>query len=1345
MVRRGKFFIWFFVLVVLLVIPALMVIAEAPVSLQSQADDQEKDRTIESIIKLTMEYRKAGKYEEAVQQLNKALDKFHKKEYQEKLRIELADVHILWADSLEKKYDHANAIKHYEMAYAIDKNYRPKKAAGDLNKIGFLYDALDQMQKALEYYEKAIPISQALGDRAEETEALNNIGTVYYALGQMQKALEFYEKALTIRKAVGDRAGEATTLNNIGAVYYALGQMQKALEFYQKALPTWKVVGDRAGEASTLSNIGAVYSAFGQKQKALEYYEKALPIQKAVGDHAGAAATLTNIGAVYNALGQNQKALEYYQKALPIWEEVGDRAGAAATLNNIGGVYSTLGQKQKALEYFEKSLPIRKEVGDRVGEAATLINIGALYVDLGQKQKALEYYEKALSISQVVGHRASEAATLTNIGKLYSTLGQNQKALGYYEKALPIFQALGHRTGEATTLSNIGLVYSTLGQNQKALEHFDKALSIRQAVGDRAGVAATLNNIGGLYSGLGQKQKALEYYEKALPIQKAVGERAGEATTLTNIGAVYDALGQKQKALEYYQNAMPIWKEMGGRTGESTILNNIGGVYFGFGKKQKALEYYAKALSIRKAVGDRAGEAVTLSNIGLIYSTLGQNLKALEYYKKTLPIQRAVGDRAGEAVTLTNIGGVYSDLGQTYKALGYYEKALSIFQSMGNRFGEAAALHNIGGVYSDLGQMHQALQNYLKALPIRKAVGHRVGEAVTLTNIGAMYAELGQKQKALEYYEKALPIWRAVGDRAGEAVILGKLMAYWENLKNTQFSIFYGKQSVNAYQNLRANISKLDRMIKKNYLEIKKSAYRFLAGLLIDEGRLSEAQHVLNMLKEKEYFEFTSKDDFSIFRTYSQMDFTGFEQQWLDKYKKVTKDYSEISGDYYLLKKKKIKSDAEKKRLKELEASLEQYQKNYDRYLAKLKKAFDKYNKTVKKEKIKTPNSQKLLRERQATLKKLDEKEGGKNVFLNFLVQDERIAVIFTTAYSQFVRFSNVSNKKLNRLILEYRDAIEKRKSAPQKGANIGPLNKTIYGKLYDHIFKPVDIELKKYGATNLMIYLDGLLRYIALPVLWDGETYIVQRYRMALFTKSSLKRIDREPGEKKKILGLGATRGGEGFDPLPNVKEEIQGIVNDKEKGFNGIIPGKAFLDNDFTKETFVNQLKTEDYPLVHISSHFVFNSGGETGEESGDETKSHLLMGDGSLMNLKEIREQKGLFNRVELLMLSACETGRGDADGREIDGFGELAQQSGAQAVVASLWKVREKSTKELMVKFYQILKGGKVTSKIQALRQAQLELAGLDDLLDKNNIMAKVKNSKYSHPYYWGPFIMIGNWR
>jgi CHAT domain-containing protein len=133
---------------------------------------------------------------------------------------------------------------------------------------------------------------------------------------------------------------------------------------------------------------------------------------------------------------------------------------------------------------------------------------------------------------------------------------------------------------------------------------------------------------------------------------------------------------------------------------------------------------------------------------------------------------------------------------------------------------------------------------------------------------------------------------------------------------------------------------------------------------------------------------------------------------------------------------------------------------------------------------------------------------------------------------------------------------------------------------------------------------------------------------------------------------------------------------------------------------------------------------------------------------MRLSELRRKGNLFKGVELLVLSACETGAGGGDGKEIDGFGEMAQEKGAKSVVATLWPVADKSTMELMVKFYRILKEGRVFSKIEALRQAQLELAGLPDLLGKDkqqDVEGLVQKSEFSHPFHWGGFIMIGNWR
>jgi CHAT domain-containing protein len=259
-------------------------------------------------------------------------------------------------------------------------------------------------------------------------------------------------------------------------------------------------------------------------------------------------------------------------------------------------------------------------------------------------------------------------------------------------------------------------------------------------------------------------------------------------------------------------------------------------------------------------------------------------------------------------------------------------------------------------------------------------------------------------------------------------------------------------------------------------------------------------------------------------------------------------------------------------------------------------------------------------------------------------------------------------------------------------------------------------------------------------PALWDGEHFLVQRYRMAVFTLSSLARIKDIPTnpDQFQILGMGASKGSGDFPPLPKVKEEIRAIVHDKAKGFSGLIKGKALLDEEFTRETMEKSLKYENYPLVHIASHFKFSS--------GDETHSVLLLGDGSLLPLSELRLMGNVFDKVDLLVLAACHTGVGGGNGQEIDGFGELAQQCGAKGVIATLWRIKDQYARDLLVKFYGILGNKSVSSKIEALRQAQLQMAGLPDLLG-NQSPASQNNTRpnFRDAYRWGPFIMIGNWR
>jgi CHAT domain-containing protein/Flp pilus assembly protein TadD len=295
---------------------------------------------------------------------------------------------------------------------------------------------------AIPQFERALKLSQAVGQKAQQALASVALGRIYSALGEKTKALIFYNQALPFFRAVGDRGGEAVTLNNIGLVYDHLGEKAKALDFYNQALPLRRAVGDRGGDATTLNNIGNVYDSLGEKTKALDFYNQALPLLRAVGNRNGEAVTLNNIGLVYSALGEKTKALDFYNQALPLFHEVGNRGGEATTLNNIGLVYSALGEKTKALDFYNQALPLRRAVGDRVGEATTLNNIGSVHDDLGEKTKALDFYNQALPLRRAVGDRGGEVATFGNLARLYRTQNNLANALQNINAAIQIIESL---------------------------------------------------------------------------------------------------------------------------------------------------------------------------------------------------------------------------------------------------------------------------------------------------------------------------------------------------------------------------------------------------------------------------------------------------------------------------------------------------------------------------------------------------------------------------------------------------------------------------------------------------------------------------------------------------------------------------------------------------------------------------------------------------------------------------------------------------------------------------------------------------------------------------------------
>jgi CHAT domain-containing protein/tetratricopeptide (TPR) repeat protein len=1162
-----------------------------------------------------------------------------------------------------------------------------------------------------------------------------------------------WDESFRLWQALDDKYEQALSLYGIGRIYRALGEKQKALDSFNQALPLWRAAGDEDGEAGTLNNIGCIYNGPGREQKSLDYLNQALLLWRAAGDRDGEAWTLNNIGNIYNGLGDKPKALHYYNQALPLWRAAGDRdgeawelrnigrGGEAGTLNNIGNAYRDLADKPKALEYYQQALMVCRAAGNRNCEAQALISIGNAYNGLGEKQLRLDNLSEALPLEPTPGDRNGQAQALRNMGGAHGGLQEKEKALDYYNQALTLWRAAGDPGGEAGTLMSIGNVYYGLGDKRKALDYYHQTLPLWRAAHDRNGEAQVLLTIGGAYSNIWEKQKALDFFNQALPLWRAVGNRDGEAATLTRIGRVYTALREEQKALDYYYQALPLWRAVHDRDGEAVTLNCIGTVYDALGEKQKALDYYNQAVPLWHAVGDGDGEGLVLISIGGVYDVLGEKQKALDYYNQAFVCWRAVRDRDAEAWALNSIGRVYYDLGEMQKALDCYTRALPLSHAVQNPDAEAGTLNNIGQVYGALGEKQKALDYCNRALTLWRAVGDREGEAWALNSIGRVYFDLGDKQKALDCYTQALPLFRTVQNPLSESSTLLSLMDYWKALDNPSLAIFFGKQAIDRFQQVRRNIQGLEKEVRESFIRSKESYYRELAELLIQEGRLAEAQQVLDLLKLEEYSEFTQRrgDTGSATQPLAR---TPREEKAGEEYDKITGDITAIGEERTQLRAQSSRSADEEHRYNELSDRLTAAEQRFQAFLITLYASFGKGDQANDK----MVNADRWT----AGLKTLVGELGAGTVALYTLVLEQKCVVIVITPATRVAREMPISKSALRSKVFAFLQALAVHGSEEE----ILPKAQDLYNVL----IAPIEKDLQGAQARTLVWSLDDDLSYVPLAALYDGKQYLVERYRDVVITIASVGNLKDKPQVGSwRGLAMGVSKDYDGLGELKAVPGELGSVVrSDNTPDSHGPVPGTILLDDSFTERRMETALDQHP-PLVHIASHYVFHV--------GDDTKSYLLLGgkdtggQGFHLTLADLRDDQRMdFQGIELLTLSGCETAKGsnNSDGREIDGLGITAQNKGAKAVLATLWEVDDASVGLLMAKFYKLWVTTPGITKAEALQQAQLALLhGTTDTTETpqgssaRDASASASRqhpaAPYANPYYWAPFILIGNWK
>jgi CHAT domain-containing protein/lipopolysaccharide biosynthesis regulator YciM len=265
--------------------------------------------------------------------------------------------------------------------------------------------------------------------------------------------------------------------------------------------------------------------------------------------------------------------------------------------------------------------------------------------------------------------------------------------------------------------------------------------------------------------------------------------------------------------------------------------------------------------------------------------------------------------------------------------------------------------------------------------------------------------------------------------------------------------------------------------------------------------------------------------------------------------------------------------------------------------------------------------------------------------------------------------------------------------------------------RLYNDIIRPIETALETHAIQNLVFVLDGPLRNLPMSILHDGEQFLVEKYGIGI--TPGLQLFDPEPLQQQTLTALvgGLTEARQGFSELPYVQAEVERIARS--------MPSDVLLDEQFVETNLTDQLSSRSFPVVHLATHGEF---GSTPEDT------YILTWDDrvGVNEFSQLLQDRTGNNPIELLILSACRTATGDD--RAALGLAGVAVRSGARSTLASLWYISDQSTSLLMGKFYELLSQQNMT-KAEALRQAQLHL---------------MRDPQYANPYYWAPFVLVGNW-
>ncbi|TYQ28629.1 CHAT domain-containing protein [Pseudanabaena sp. UWO311] len=857
------------------------------------------------------------------------------------------------------------------------------------------------------------------------------------------------------------------------------------------------------------------------------------------------------------------------------------------------------------------------------------------------------------------------------------------------------------------------------GQYTIAIATWQQALDIYTKQSDRLNQAVAFNNLALAYQQLGQWTEANQAIANSLKILQADPQQLKLLAQAQNIqGNIQLAQGQAQAALTTWQKATATYEQIGDKDGAIRSRINQSQAMRSLGLYPKAKETLTQILKdnldstskekLAQILSDRLKQLITNRPDATILDSEKENS-----ISDFIQVLKDTPDSALKASLLLNLGDTLqlnSDLPEALQAL---ENSIAIAQKLNNTPTLAEALLSIGNIAKSQikdENLNDPIEKQSDRQQLIAQATSKYQQAVSLAISPLQKVQVQLNQLQLQIAVKQIDTAR---------LLAAELQSELPKISPSHDAIYARINFVQSW--LKLNLTAKDLEVADQIIAVAAQQARDMGNPRAEsyaigyQGHLAEQKQLLTEAQR-----YTEKA-LVIAQTNNASDIS-YQWQWqlgrLLAAKGETKQaivaYSEAVSTLTSIRGELVSSNAD------VQFSFSESIEPVYRQLVTLLLTHDK-DKEVSQDNLK--EARKVIESLQ--LAELDNffKEAcltGKSTQIDEV--DRQAAVVYPIILPESIevvislpdkertllhKTSRIAQKDLEILLGNLRQKLSR--TALESGT------KKASQEVYDLLLgKEIEAKLKEKDIKTLAFVLDGSLRNLPMAILYDGNQYLIEKYNLAL--TPGLQLLDPRPLKRQKLEVFvgGVSEETQKFNALPNVENELKQI--------SSIVSTQPpLLNQSFTSLAIQNQISLIPYRVVHLATH---------GQFSSDLNETYVLTWDDRLdvRELGELLQTKAQDSRVpiELLVLSACKTAKGDK--RAALGLAGMAIRSGARSTIASLWSVEDSATAKFMEIFYQELaKTG--TTKADALRNAQISL---------------LKNSSFRHPFYWSPFVLIGNW-